>query len=607
MKNYLHRGSHSQDIPDTLEGKVTFNDILCKFKECYESLYNSAPTKDSMSELMGKIRSLISSNVISSNLEASKITSQVVKDAILAMKGGKMDVSGSYTSDVFKNAPEILHDHLAAIFRSFIYHGTICKEILACAFLPLFKGGLKDSANFDSYRAIAGASQLLKLFEYVILLLWGDRLTTDSLQFGFKKGVSTTQCSWLVMEAANYYVKRGGQVHSCFLDASKAFDKCLFSKLFDKMLSKGIPPIVVRVLAFAYTEQKGRIRLGKKDSEEFVISNGTRQGSVLSPYLFSSCYLDELLVKLRKLDIGCHIAGVWIGACCYADDICLLAPNAHVLQRMVTICEKYALEHNIVFSTNPSPAQSKTKCVLFSGKNNSPDLAPVRLDGMNLPWVDHVDHLGHVLHQSLSFHADTKRAIRSFMARASDLRDNLYFAHPSQKMQAINLYCCDGYGAMIWDLTSRMTEQFFNSWNKQARLSWNLDRKTHTYLIEDYLCEDLWSLRTQILSRYPNFIHKLENSPSFEVRFMLNMVRHDQRSTTCQNIKHISGLINDNCMSLAPWKLKQMIPKRTIPTNDYYRRSLLSVLLEARFRRTIPDLGLSKEHAQEMIISLCVT
>ena len=80
-----------------------------------------------------------------------------------------------------------------------------------------------------------------------------------------------------------------------------------------------------------------------------------------------------------------------------------------------------------------------------------------------------------------------KRATRSFMSRASDLRENLYFAHPSQKMLAINLYCCDGYGSMIWDLSSKATEQFFKSWNKQARLSWNVHRQTHTFsLIVSY-------------------------------------------------------------------------------------------------------------------------
>ena len=56
------------------------------------------------------------------------------------------------------------------------------------------------------YRAIAGSPQILKLFDNVILLLWGHLLSSDSLQFGYKCGTSTTQCSWLVKEVADYYL-----------------------------------------------------------------------------------------------------------------------------------------------------------------------------------------------------------------------------------------------------------------------------------------------------------------------------------------------------------------------------------------------------------------
>ena len=66
MKNYLNGGSSSQDIPDTLEGKVTFNDILEKFKECYQSLYNSASSKNAMVDLNCKVLELIESTVMSS-------------------------------------------------------------------------------------------------------------------------------------------------------------------------------------------------------------------------------------------------------------------------------------------------------------------------------------------------------------------------------------------------------------------------------------------------------------------------------------------------------------------------------------------------------------
>ena len=40
-----------------------------------------------------------------------------------------------------------------------------------------------------------------------------------------------------------------------------AFDKCLFNKLFQKMLDKGVPLIVVRVLAYIYEEQSGCVKL----------------------------------------------------------------------------------------------------------------------------------------------------------------------------------------------------------------------------------------------------------------------------------------------------------------------------------------------------------
>ena len=159
---------------------------------------------------------------------------------------------------------------------------------------------------------------------------------------------------------------------------------------------------------------------------------------MLSPLLFSACYLDDLLVKLRESDLGCHLAGIWIGACCYCDDLCLLAPNAHVLQKMVELCEEYAAAHNIVFSTDPNPSQSKTKCLVFTGKNTAVSPPSIKLDGMILPWVEKVEHLGHILHQSMSTDYDARRAAAGFMWRASNIRDELHFAHPLQKMEAIN-------------------------------------------------------------------------------------------------------------------------------------------------------------------------
>ena len=97
------------------------------------------------------------------------------------MKPGKGDVSEGYTSDAILNAPDILFDQLALVYRSWLLHGTVTTSLLACSFLPLLKNSLKNPAETNSYRAIAGSSLLLKLFDQVILLLWGHLLAGDEL------------------------------------------------------------------------------------------------------------------------------------------------------------------------------------------------------------------------------------------------------------------------------------------------------------------------------------------------------------------------------------------------------------------------------------------
>ena len=97
---------------------------------------------------------------------------------------------------------------------------------------------------------------ILKLFDNVILILWGHILNSDSLQFGFKSDMSTTQCSWLVTEVISHYVREGTPVIVTLLDCSKAFDMCRFSTLFSKLIDRKIPTIVVRILVYIYMNQE---------------------------------------------------------------------------------------------------------------------------------------------------------------------------------------------------------------------------------------------------------------------------------------------------------------------------------------------------------------
>ena len=55
-------------------------------------------------------------------------------------------------------------------------------------------------------------------------------------------------------------------------------------------------------------------------SEYLSVSNGLKQGGVLSSMLFS-LYIDPLLQKLKQSSVGCLINGNFMGVLSYADDI----------------------------------------------------------------------------------------------------------------------------------------------------------------------------------------------------------------------------------------------------------------------------------------------
>ena len=57
-------------------------------------------------------------------------------------------------------------------------------------------------------------------------------------------------------------------------------------------------------------------------STPFSVSNGVRQGGILSPVLFT-VYMDILLNMLKECGVGCYWDGVFVGALEYADDILL--------------------------------------------------------------------------------------------------------------------------------------------------------------------------------------------------------------------------------------------------------------------------------------------
>ena len=92
-------------------------------------------------------------------------------------------------------------------------------------------------------------------------------------------------------ELIDYYRSRSTNVYVTFLDAGKTFDRINHWLLFDKLLKREMPCYIVRILVYWYRTQTMYVQWASCDSSSFKVTNGVRQGGILSPKL-SIVYMD---------------------------------------------------------------------------------------------------------------------------------------------------------------------------------------------------------------------------------------------------------------------------------------------------------------------------
>jgi len=138
---------------------------------------------------------------------------------------------------------------------------------------------------------------------------------------------------------------------TCFVDFSKAFDRVNYWKLFIKLLNDNVDYSIVRVLAYWYSNQECRVRWCSSLAGCFYMSNGTRQGGVLSPYLFSR-YVRDMIRAVTDAGVGCKVANHVVNILAYADDLVLISPSWRALQTLISVLYAHALEISMTLNTH---------------------------------------------------------------------------------------------------------------------------------------------------------------------------------------------------------------------------------------------------------------
>ena len=330
-------------------------------------------------------------------------------------------------------------------------------------------------------------------------------------------------------------MRNGGNVFCCLMDMSKAFDLVKHSILFKKFLMAGISVIFIRLLIYIYINQFANIRWNSQLSSSFSMTNGVRQGAILSGFAYCF-YMNELFSILRKNKSGCWIRGVFFGIQGYSDDSLLLAPSLDSLQEMIKTCESYAASHNLRFSTDPDPRKCKTKCIAFLSRPRP--LPSMYLCGNPLPWVSSGKHLGTTISNKIDgLKSDILIKRAAFINKNNDILQEFYFSHPDTKIKLNGIYNSHFTGSCLWDLFSREAEMVEKSWNVAMRLMLDIPRESHRYLIEPL--SKVTHIKIILAKRFLTFLDQIRNSNKSASKFLLNTILFDTRSTTGSNLRNI--------------------------------------------------------------------
>jgi len=233
----------------TLNGKQGDANICTEFTEQFRSVFKTN-TVDSDCVYEAEFLKMDFAN---EKINSPRIDIDLCRQCVGKMKLNKSPGFDNVSTEHLLYGGDELCVHLCLLFNTMLQHCYVPERFGYGLIVLLLKDKHGDQSRSDMYRGITLSPTIAKLFEYILMELYGDQLLSDTLQFGFKKHSGCCHALFTFKETTKYFIKNGSKVYCAFVDASKAFDKVLHNGLFIKLIKKNVSPRFIHILKNWYS------------------------------------------------------------------------------------------------------------------------------------------------------------------------------------------------------------------------------------------------------------------------------------------------------------------------------------------------------------------
>ena len=318
-----------------------------------------------------------------------------VIDIINTFEINKSTGPHSIPNNILHLINQIIAEPLSLIINLSFETGIYIESLKTSKTIPIYKE-IGSKSDYCNYRPISLLSNINKVIEKLMFNRLNNFLLKFNciynLQFGFRKGYSTTHALLHLIEDIRNALDNNSFAVGIFVDLQKAFDTVNHDILLSKLDFYGVRGLANEWFKSYLNGRKQFVSIDDNYSDEVLIHYGVPQGSVLGPLLFL-IYINDLHSTINFCTTR-H----------FADDTNLLIKNKSLKQLKKRLnldlrnlcrwlkCNKISLN------------ASKTKLIIFRHPNKTINYEfKIKIDGKRLIPSEYVKYLGVTIDQHLTW------------------------------------------------------------------------------------------------------------------------------------------------------------------------------------------------------------